>query len=85
MQLPLFLPSFVLTGYNPRYITRLVPLPMLNLAEAHEVQGKGKSSKEIHRRIDYGSIVTTLAWVHYLSILLNLANDFPRTFQLCCF
>ncbi|KAF9780435.1 vacuolar amino acid permease [Thelephora terrestris] len=47
VQLPLFLLSFVLTGYNLRYVT----------------PGKGKTSKEVLKRIDYGGIFTTLAWV----------------------
>ena len=30
---------------------------------AHETQGKGKTPREVLKRIDYGGTITTLAWV----------------------
>jgi len=47
-------------GTLPRY----VQLSGVKLAKlAHGTQGKGKTPKEVLKRIDYGGLVTTLIWV----------------------
>ncbi|KAI0045780.1 MFS general substrate transporter [Auriscalpium vulgare] len=58
MQLPLFLLSFMLTSVNLRYTT----------------PGKGKSTKEVLKRIDYGGSATLLGAV--LSFLVFLSNRY---------
>ncbi|KAF9646609.1 MFS general substrate transporter [Thelephora ganbajun] len=55
MQIPLFLLSFTLTGYSLRYVT----------------PGKGKTSREVLSRIDYGGIITTLVWVCAILLFLS--------------
>ena len=45
-------------------LRRYVQLSGAKLAKlAHKTQGKGKTSREILKRIDYGGTITTLAWV----------------------
>ncbi|KLO19602.1 MFS general substrate transporter [Schizopora paradoxa] len=58
IQLPLFVLSFMLTSANLNYVT----------------PGKGKSAKEVLKRIDYGGTVTLLGAV--LSFLTFLSNKF---------
>ncbi|KAF9790402.1 MFS general substrate transporter [Thelephora terrestris] len=55
MQVPLFVLSFALTGYNLRYVT----------------PGKGKTPGEVLKRIDYGGIITTLVWVFASLLFLS--------------
>ena len=64
LQLPLFFLSFTLTGYNLRYVTPVSPALRCEIGKViHVKQGKGKTPREVLRRIDYGGIFTTLAWV----------------------
>jgi len=58
IQMPLFLLSFCLTGHNLQYVT----------------PGKGKSPKEVLKRIDYGGSATLLIAV--LCLLIFLGNRF---------
>ncbi|TDL18944.1 MFS general substrate transporter [Rickenella mellea] len=58
IQVPMFALSFVLTSYNLHYVT----------------PGKGKSAKDVLKRIDYGGTVTLMAAV--LSFLFFLSNKF---------
>ena len=45
-------------------LRRYVQLSGAKLAKlAHETQGKGKTPREVLKRIDYGGTITTLAWV----------------------
>ena len=45
-------------------LRRYVQLSGVKLAKlVHEAQGKGKTPKEVLKRIDYGGIFATLAWV----------------------
>jgi len=45
-------------------LRRYVQLLGVKLAKlAHGTQGKGKTSKEVFERIDYGGTITTLIWV----------------------
>ncbi|KAI0933368.1 hypothetical protein AcV5_005530 [Taiwanofungus camphoratus] len=60
IQLPLFLVSFALTSINLRYVT----------------PGKGKSTKEVLKRIDYGGSFTLLGAV--LSMLVFLSTRYSE-------
>ncbi|KAH9939440.1 MFS general substrate transporter [Amylocystis lapponica] len=60
LQLPLFLISFALTSINLHYVT----------------PGKGKSTKEVLKRIDYGGSATLLGAV--LSVLIFLSTHFSE-------
>ncbi|KAI0956555.1 hypothetical protein AcW1_005206 [Taiwanofungus camphoratus] len=60
IQLPLFLVSFALTSINLRYVT----------------PGKGKSTKEVLKRIDYGGSFTLLGAV--LSVLVFLSTRYSE-------
>ncbi|CCM04545.1 uncharacterized protein FIBRA_06726 [Fibroporia radiculosa] len=60
IQLPLFVISFILTSINLHYVT----------------PGKGKSARDVLKRIDYGGSFTLLGSV--LSILIFLSNHFSE-------
>ncbi|KZT11174.1 vacuolar amino acid permease [Laetiporus sulphureus 93-53] len=60
MQLPLFLISFILTSVNLNYVT----------------PGKGKSTREVLKRIDYGGSFTLMGAV--LSVLVFLSTRFSE-------
>jgi len=52
----------------------------------HETQGKGKTPREVLRRIDYGGIITTLAWVcRFLDSLSNHRHNCTRFSPSCYF
>ncbi|KAH7924071.1 MFS general substrate transporter [Leucogyrophana mollusca] len=56
MQMPLFFVSLILTSYNLRYVT----------------PGKGKSAKEVLKRIDYGGSFTLLVAVGSFLVFLSM-------------
>ena len=52
----------------------------------HDVQGKGKSPREVLKRIDYGGIATTLAWVRInLSVFCSTSLQLPQVFAALLF
>ncbi|EGN96457.1 hypothetical protein SERLA73DRAFT_186194 [Serpula lacrymans var. lacrymans S7.3] len=55
IQMPLFILSLILTSYNLRYVT----------------PGKGKSTKEVLKRIDYGGSITLLVAVGSFLVFLS--------------
>lgn len=79
MQIPLFIVSFFLTGANLRYVTpvSLIPLVYTLFCVSEElVKGKGNSTKEVLKRIDYGGSFTLFGSVslsvRYRSVPLTL-------------
>jgi MFS family permease len=63
MQMPLFAISLILTSYNLRYVT----------------PGKGKSAKDVLKRIDWGGIFTLLIAVGSFLVFLSMKynEDYP--------
>jgi hypothetical protein len=69
-------------------LRRYVQLSGMKLAKLiHETQGKGKTPKEILKRIDYGGIIATLVWVcEFLDFLSNrLAHLLPQVLAVLLF
>ena len=86
IQLPLFFVSFALTGYNLRYVTPVSGAVGVEFVRLTGAQGKGKTPREVIRRIDYGGIVTTLVWVREsLGFLPGHHNNCPRFLPLYYF
>ena len=57
--MPLFIVSFVMTSYNLNYTTPVSgDYADNNTSHPMHVQGKGKSTKEMLKRIDYGGTLT---------------------------
>jgi hypothetical protein len=52
----------------------------------YETQGKGKTPREILKRIDYGGIVATLAWVcQFLDFLSECLAQLPQVLAILLF
>jgi hypothetical protein len=68
-------------------LRRYVQLSSMKLAKLiHETQGKGKTPREIFKRIDYGGIAATLAWVcGFLDFLSNCSAQLPQVLAILLF
>lgn len=64
IQVPLLFASFVLTTINLNYVTPVsICCYLKSTCTDIELQGKGKSTKDVLKRIDYGGSATLLASV----------------------
>ena len=69
--MPLFLISYILTSYNLDYVTEVSLFPSTPLNGGQVLlQGKGKTAKEVLKRIDYGGSLSLLMTVCYFYSIL---------------
>ncbi|KAG6864105.1 hypothetical protein C0991_012447 [Blastosporella zonata] len=60
IQLPMFMLSFGLTFHFHHYVTPVREWRPVHASYTHSIQGKGKSAREVLKRIDYGGSITLL-------------------------
>lgn len=78
LQIPLFALAYVLTDYNLCYVTEVIihPTSLLDCGAHISLQGKGKSTKEVLKRIDYGGSVALMSFVRSKSqIVISLSSS----------
>jgi hypothetical protein len=75
--MPLFALSFALTSYNLRYVTPVSysVASLLSPFQREGPQGKGKTAKEVLKRIDYGGSATLLAAVSWIILSVQPYNQ----------